>query len=312
MKIAEKKTLQVAEKERMKSVVGDTHGQKSNTPASTGSSDKKPGVAGRGEREGSPLGKQLLEKSNSRARRKRTHVVMEREVEGERGEASGGSLRDSVSGSKRELTAVDRCTVGDNTRLSPQARGTPTERARPGVGGGERGRGGVHNPSVGRGRGAVRSGGKGEGLPESAFLMREKARQQLEAAARTQQANGSSSVCARPSAKTKSFYGGSHAQLSKEERPRFQTRPVSKPYQNSWVSEMSGYMQQVKDKGEGEGEEGGSEEEEEEMDDFVVDEVEEEEDYSSAIREIFGYDKRRYTSTGGWGGVGLMGSELHV
>lgn len=298
MKIAGKKTQQVAERERMKSVVGNTHTQKGNagnTPANVdgSSSDKKSRVPGRGEREGSPLGKQLLEKSCSRGRRKRTHVVMEREGEEKRGAAGGGSPQDSVNGARKELAAVDRGTVGGNARLSPQAGGVPTGRARPDVGRGERGRGGLSGPGVGRGGGAMGGRGKGEGLPESALLMREKARRQLEASARTQQAN----ICARPSAKTKSFYGGAHAQLSKEERPRFQTRPVSKPYQNSWVSEMSGYMQQVRDEeGEGWSEE---EEEEEEMDDFVVDEVEKEGDYSSAIREIFGYDKRRYTSTGG-------------
>lgn len=300
MKIAGKKTQQVAERERMKSVVGNTHTQKGNagnTPANVdgSSSDKKSRVPGRGEREGSPLGKQLLEKSSSRGKRKRTHVVMEREGEEKRGAAGGGSPQDSVNGARRELAAVDRGTVGDNARLSPQAGGVPTGRARPGVGRGERGRGGLRGPGVGRGGGVMGGRGQGEGLPESALLMREKARRQLEASARTQQAN-SGSVCARP-AKTKSFYGGAHAQLSKEERPRFQTRPVSKPYQNSWVSEMSGYMQQVRDE---EGEGWSEEEEEEEMDDFVVDEVEEEGDYSSAIREIFGYDKRRYTSTGGW------------
>ena len=42
-----------------------------------------------------------------------------------------------------------------------------------------------------------------------------------------------------------------------------------------------------------EGEEGYSEEEEDGLDDFVV-EDDEGDDVSSAIREIFGYDKRRY------------------
>ena len=77
MKIAGKKTQQVAERERMKSVVGNTHTQKGNagnTPANVdgSSSDKKSRAPGRGEREGSPLGKQLLEKSGSRGRRKVT------------------------------------------------------------------------------------------------------------------------------------------------------------------------------------------------------------------------------------------------
>ena len=59
-------------------------------------------------------------------------------------------------------------------------------------------------------------------------------------------------------------------------------------HQSSWVSEMSEYMDQWRR----EEEEGYSDDEVEDLDGFVVDD-EDGDDVSSAIREIFGYDKRK-------------------
>ena len=86
-----------------------------------------------------------------------------------------------------------------------------------------------------------------------------------------------------------------HAELSKEGRPRVVNKRAgfgAGPYQSSWVSEMNEYVEQLREGG-GEGYSEEEEEEEDGLDDFVVDD-EEGDDVSSAIREIFGYDKRRF------------------
>ena len=293
MKLAEKKKTLVEDKDGTK---GDAVSQKGACSSDmkkrgSGATKSQSEKSGRGTREGSPLGKQLLEKSYSRTKVKRMPDVYDR---GGRGGCGLSTLQDRPGSSKGAHSAsLDQSSVGGNSRESPQSHGGQNGRTKPGRGAGgrgERGRGRAGElGSGGRGRGGVR-----QGLPESALLMRERFRKELEASSRSKQTNGGTGKGTKSSAKSQSFYGGAHAQLSKEERPRFQSkRSVAAPYQNSWVSEMSGYMQQL-DRGEGGEDEGWSDEEEDDLSDFVVDEVEEGEDYSSAIREIFGYDKTRW------------------
>ena len=94
--------------------------------------------------------------------------------------------------------------------------------------------------------------------------------------------------------KADSFYGAASVQLAKDERPRFATRHLPAQPRNSLVSD---YLQQLKERSLME------EEEEEDSDDYIVEEdeyLDDEEDgcdYSAAIREIFGYDKRRWVDS---------------
>ena len=300
MKLAEKKNQEVTDKDRAKNVPG---------PSKAGvigsSSEKRLKNEYRGVREGSLLGKQLLEKGT---KRKKTPVSTEKRDggrgggEGSSGAGVGGDsrvvCRSPIGGARRETTAEDRSSVGGNVRPSSQAKAVFTGRGRIvlGQGGGveQRGKAVPSVREVEGSSGVGRGGRKVEELPESARLMRERARRQLEASSMLGRMNGSSTRNAKPSAATKSFYGGAHAQLSKEGRPQFLSKPVSRPYQNSWVSELSGCMQRMREEAEmDEGWSEGEQEEEEDLKDFVVDDVEEGEDYSSAIRELFGYDKRR-------------------
>ena len=91
-------------------------------------------------------------------------------------------------------------------------------------------------------------------------------------------------------AKTNSFYGAVCEQLSRDERPQFSTKRPPATLRSSLAGEMSEYMRQIEREGLLDEEEE-EEEEEEEDDDFIDDEGDC--DYSAAIREIFGYDKRR-------------------
>ena len=180
----------------------------------------------------------------------------------------------------------DRSVVGSNLRELAQSRVVGRGGARGGVRGGVRG-----GKVVGSGRGGESS----QRMPESALIMRERFRKELEASANRGKTVDDAKTTTKPSAKSNSFYASSHAELSKEGRPNFakaRMRP-SGPYQSSWVSEMNEYVEQLREGGG----EGYSEEEEEEdgLGDFVVDD-EEGGDVSSAIREIFGYDRRRFVA----------------
>ena len=157
---------------------------------------------------------------------------------------------------------------------------------------------------VGRGGKAVREVGTSQTMPESALLMRERFRKELEASANGSKTAGSGKTETQSSAKSNSFYASSHAELSKEGRPKFvnkrATVSVSGPHrQSSWVSE---YVERLREGGG----EGYSEEDEDDdgLDDFVVDD-EEGDDVSSAIREIFGYDRRRFVIKGFHYNLGL-------
>ena len=267
----EKKSLQNSDSGRSRDqvAVGGSGGGKEAGP------ERGKSPLGRG-RSSSPLGKQLLERGSGRGR--------QRERVG--GGGGGGGERKSSgviqqNGSKREDKdgSVSDCSaVGSNLRELAQSR------------------------VVGRGRGGARGAARGklgcagttttQGLPESAILMRERFRRELEGSANGRK-TGSTTKPAANSAKSNSFYASSHAQLSQEGRPEFSKRKVlGGGVQDSlWVGEMSEYVERLREGGE----EGYSEEEDEDLEDFVVDD-EEGDDVSSAIREIFGYDRRRYAS----------------
>ena len=100
--------------------------------------------------------------------------------------------------------------------------------------------------------------------------------------------------------RTNSFYGARHEKLSVPVgKAKFKTRHnpgVGMPT-SSWAQEMSQFVKQRKARGEEEEEEEDEYEEEsdeyDDMDDFLDDE-EDSCDYSSVIRDIFRYDKRKY------------------
>ena len=262
----EKKSLQNLDSGRSRDqvAVGGSGGGKEAGP------ERGKSPLGRG-RSSSPLGKQLLERGSGRGRQR------------ERVRGGGGERKSSgviqQNGSKREDkdgSMSDCSAVGSNLRELAQSR------------------------VVGRGRGGARGAARGklggagttttQGLPESAILMRERFRKELEGSANGRK-TGSTTKPAANSAKSDSFYASSHAQLSQEGRPEFSKRKVLGGVQDSlWVGEMSEYVERLK-----EGGEEGYSEEDEDLDDFVVDD-EEGDDVSSAIREIFGYDRRRCAS----------------
>ena len=90
--------------------------------------------------------------------------------------------------------------------------------------------------------------------------------------------------------KPKSFYPASARLITDKHSGSSSQRML--PYRSTWVDEMSDFMQKTEYDME--------DDDDEDLDDFVVDDDEyseylddETEDYSSTIREIFGYDKRR-------------------
>ena len=96
------------------------------------------------------------------------------------------------------------------------------------------------------------------------------------------------------SLKSNSFYGTpASARLITDNHSRASFRGAPMSYRSTWVDEMRDYIQHADAYYD-------DDDEEEELDDFVVDddeygeEIEGGEDYSSAIRDIFGYDKSRY------------------
>ena len=95
------------------------------------------------------------------------------------------------------------------------------------------------------------------------------------------------------SLKSSSFYGTpASARLITDNHSRASSHGAPMSYRSTWVDEMRDYMQHASSYYD--------DEEEDELDDFVVDddeyaeEIEGGEDYSSAIRDIFGYDKSQY------------------
>ena len=97
--------------------------------------------------------------------------------------------------------------------------------------------------------------------------------------------------------KPKSFYPASARLITDKHSGSSSQRML--PYRSTWVDEMSDFMQKTEYDIE--------EDNEEDLDDFVVDDDDcneyvddETEDYSSTIREIFGYDKRRCVENTYW------------
>ena len=279
MKLAEKK---VVTNTRVKS--GDGPEEKDAVGSVPGRNISKVGKnsfekLGRGAREDSPLGKLLLEKSCSRSKHRKMVSGCEDGVSGETKGSRGGSEQRECTGSSKVPAVTNQSPVRNNLRELAQSRVV--------------GRGAKTSTSNNRQgqkekAGTACSTGKNQRLPESAILMRERFRRELEASTMGNGRGGGSNT-QKPSVKSNSFYGGAHAQLSQEGRPRFPSkRPPAGLHQSSWVSEMSEYMDQWRE----EEEEGYSDEEEEDLEGFVVDD-EDGDDVSSAIREIFGYDKRK-------------------
>ena len=275
MKLAEKK---VVTNPRVKS--GDGHEEKDAVGSVPGRNISKVGKnsfekSGRGTREGSPLGKLLVEKSCSRSKHRKMVSGCEDGVSGEtKGSSRGGSEQQECTGSSKVPAMTNQSPVRNNLRELAQSRVV--------------GRGAKTSTSNNRQgqkekAGTACSTGKNQRLPESAILMRERFRRELEASTMGNGRGGGSNT-QKPSVKSNSFYGGTHAQLSQEGRPS--KRLPAGLHQSSWVSEMSEYMDQWRG-----GEEGYSDEEED-LEGFVVDD-EDGDDVSSAIREIFGYDKRK-------------------
>lgn len=95
------------------------------------------------------------------------------------------------------------------------------------------------------------------------------------------------------------FYGASFSKLSQNGRPKFSSQ--AKPrYASSWAGEVAEMLERRKHSDGRKHEDEGGEEEEDDLSDFVEegedDFIDDSEacDYSSAIREIFGYDKRKF------------------
>ena len=96
----------------------------------------------------------------------------------------------------------------------------------------------------------------------------------------------------RPEQKSSAFYGAASKRLAMDGVPKFSTQRAPMKYTSGWVDEMAEFMQE-------EGGEDCDDDDDDDLDGFVVDDDNDEEygsqqEYSSAIREIFGYDKRRY------------------
>ena len=222
-------------------------------------------------RSASPLGKQLLERGSSRGRQRnggvgrgerKSPVESQSGVRGSQEAGRGGGNGLAVGGERlRELAQSRVVKRGTGNRPPNCERSAKTE-------------------SV---------AGDSHRLPESAILMRERFRKELEASANGRRVVGGSVKSTTAPAKSESFYASSHSQLAKEGRPEFVKKKVQPAgsYQSSWVGEMNEYVERLRG---GECEE---EEEDDDLDNFVVDD-EEGDDVSSAIREIFGYDRRRW------------------
>lgn len=91
------------------------------------------------------------------------------------------------------------------------------------------------------------------------------------------------------SVKSKSFYGGSvpsSARLITDGKTSSRNGPMY--YKSVWVDEMRDYIRSNKE------DYMEDDDEEEDLDDFVVDDGEDLDDYSSAIKSIFGYDRSQF------------------
>ena len=268
LKIAQKKSGEVAEKEKnSKLIMRGSPPSRGTSPADPGSKSTPTGAST--SRGGSPVGKSLLDRASSRVK-KRTHNEMEKTASS-----------DSVSTVVLNNSPVDM--AGKGGRNPPVENGVYP-----------------HGAASLQQRGDIRSTG-------GASVMRDRP---LQPKAPAQPPANRTHVSPplpqahqrqRPRArmdtmKSKSFYGAASAKLAAGERPAFRTKHTPMKYTSTWVDEMSDYIQKKGHRLEGEGEE--DEEDKDDLADFVASDDEQElgedEDYSSAIRQIFGYDKRRY------------------
>ena len=273
IKMAEKKTEEVVEKEKSKLQVKDPLiGRRSISPKLRSSSPFEGSKTSRGS---SPVGKSLVECTNSRL--KRTHSMMERndicmskhatEVLHTNGGGSGRQQSDRVGTGKPGEGAMASCKGASGVRNVK----APVGRVA-----------GVKAVSGDRGR-MVAGEAQYRAVKQSSVVDRTRA----PSAALQQQRLKQKTNAVKPN----SFYGQpASARLLQE--GRFATRRGPVKYRSTWVDEMSDYVRQKVSE-----EEYYSSDEDEDLDDFVVsgdEELEEgEEDVSSTIRQIFGYDRRK-------------------
>ena len=270
MKMAEKKSEEVVGKEKSKLQVKDPLiGRRSISPKLRSSSPFEGVKASQG-RGSSPVGKSLLERTNSRL--KRTHSMME---------------RDATGVNKHETEALHT-----NGRQQSDRVGS----GKPGEGGmaSYKGGSGMRNLKAPVGRVAGEKEASGDRVKMVAGELQHRAAKQsgvvertrIPSAALQKQRQKQKANAVKPN----SFYGQpASARLLQE--GRFATRHGPPKYRSTWVDEMSDYMRQKVYE-----EEYYSSDEDEDLDGFVVsgEEMEEgEDDVSSAIRQIFGYDRRR-------------------
>ena len=273
MKMAEKKSEEVVEKEKSKLQVKDPLiGRRSISPKLRSSSPFESSKTSRGS---SPVGKSLVERTNSRL--KRTHSMMERndiciskhatEVLHTNGGGPGRQQSDRVGTGKAGEGAMASCKSASGVRTIK----TPVGRVA-----------GMKEVPGDRGR-MVAGEAQYRAAKQSSMVDRTRA----PSAALQQQRLKQKTNAVKPN----SFYGQpASARLLQE--GRFATRRGPVKYRSTWVDEMSDYVRQKVSE-----EEYYSSDDDEDLDDFVVsgdEELEEgEEDVSSAIRQIFGYDRRK-------------------
>ena len=260
LKVAQKKSSEVVEKEKSKLLVKDPiigrGGEPELKPPSSGGMKSTQGS--------SPVGKSLLERSNSRL--KRTHGMMDR------GDTRGSAL---LTSSKSEVPSTSGRKLTNGIRESGSTEG-----------------GGASTPR--RTNGQVKGSGRVAGDRDKMVAgLQHRAQLPSCALAKTVKATPMVTQLQRQklkpnTSKPNSFYGAASARLLQEGRSAFATRRGPLKYTSTWVDEMSDYIQRGVCQ-----EDCYSDDEDDDMDDFVVSGDEEEESVSTAIRAIFGYDRRK-------------------
>ena len=269
LKIAQKKSGEVAEKEKSsKLIVRDSSPVRLDVKSTSAPADARTC------RGNSPVGKSLLERAGCRVKKKRTHEEMEKA-------ASGANDAPNNSPAENMLGKGDRNPASKPTKngLHPRAAASPQPRGDlPSTGGSSVAH---HRPSQPEAPGQPPANRTrvSQALPQAARqIKRQRPRPGMD------------------TLKTKSFYGAASAKLASAERPTFRTRHAPVKHTSAWVDEMTDYMQKKRLEIEGGGEEEEFYSDDDDMADFVASDEEEGEgleDYSSAIQQIFGYDKRR-------------------
>ena len=259
LKVAQKKSSEVVEREKSKLLVNDPFigrgvGPELKPPSSGGTTKSA--------ERSSPVGKSLLERGNSRL--KRTHGMMER------GDTRASTL---VTSSRSEAPSTSR--AGDRKQSGGVREGGSVKGGSP-IG---------PLRTNGQVKGSERVAGDRDRMVAG---LQHRAPPPSCALAKTVKAAQLQRQKLKPNtAKPNSFYGAASARLL-QERSAFATRRGPLRYTSTWVDEMSDFMQRGVSQ-----EDYYSDDEDEDMDDFVVSGDEEEESVSSAIRAIFGYDRRK-------------------